>query len=100
MSQHLRWIRSYVIEREDGKLGTACIYQASSAQTIREHARRAAVQAEIFIVREDPKGAHRTDTMASRGGEAAALSGPKNLKLRTRADRRRESSDPRDGSRR
>jgi hypothetical protein len=88
MPQHVRWIRSYVIEGEDGKLGTACIYQASSAQAIREHARRAELQAEIFMVREDPNG------------EAAALSGPKNLKLQTRADRRRGSSAPRDGSRR
>ncbi len=51
-----------MIEGEDGKLGTACIYQASSAQAIREHARRAELQAErFFIVREDPKGSRRTE---------------------------------------
>jgi len=36
----IRWIRSYVLAEPDGSLGTVCIYQASSPEAIREHARR------------------------------------------------------------
>jgi hypothetical protein len=68
MPQEVRWIRSYVIEGDDGKLGTACIYQAPSIQAIREHAARADFRAdEIFpvfetvIVRGDPKCSRRED---------------------------------------
>jgi len=41
MSSDIRWIRSYVVEENDGSLGTVCIYQASSPEKIREHAERA-----------------------------------------------------------
>ncbi len=37
MSDHIRWIRSYVMEEESGNLGTVCIYQASSPDAIRRH---------------------------------------------------------------
>jgi hypothetical protein len=37
----IKWIRSYVVPEDDGRLGTACIYQASSEQAIRDHAARA-----------------------------------------------------------
>ncbi|HEX2492556.1 MAG TPA: DUF4242 domain-containing protein [Steroidobacter sp.] len=61
MPNEVRWIRSYVVTGEDGTLGTVCIYQATSPEAIREHARRADLKAdEIFpvvdtvIVRADP----------------------------------------------
>ena len=38
MSDEVRWIRSYVVEEEDGKLGTVCIYEAVSPEAIRRHA--------------------------------------------------------------
>ena len=38
MSDDIRWIRSYVMPEHVGGLGTVCIYQASSAEKIREHA--------------------------------------------------------------
>ena len=41
MSSDIRWIRSYVVHEADGGLGTVCIYQATSEEKIREHARRA-----------------------------------------------------------
>ena len=57
----IRWIRSYMIVEEDGSLGTVCIYQASSPEVIREHARRVGMPAdEIFdladlvVIRPDP----------------------------------------------
>jgi len=43
MPDRVRWIRSYVVEEEDGGLGTLCIYQgtdeASSSGTIRRAGR-------------------------------------------------------------
>jgi hypothetical protein len=61
MSQDIRWIRSYVVHEDDGRLGTFCVYQASSPEKIREHAARAGIPAsDIFevadtvIVRPDP----------------------------------------------
>jgi Protein of unknown function (DUF4242) len=67
--QDVRWVCSCVIEGDDGKLGTACIYQASSVvEALREHAERAHLQAdEIFpvfqavVVREDPKCSRKKD---------------------------------------
>lgn len=34
----IRWIRSYVVPEQDGRLGTYCIYEASSEEAIRAHA--------------------------------------------------------------
>lgn len=61
MSADVRWIRSYVVSEADGSLGTVCIYQASSAEKIREHAKRVGMPADEIIpvadtvvVRPDP----------------------------------------------
>lgn len=61
MAADIRWIRSYVVEEVDGTLGTFCIYEASSPEKIREHARRAGLPADaVFpvvdtvVVRPDP----------------------------------------------
>lgn len=61
MADQVRWIRSYVVREEDGRLGTICIYQATGEEAIREHAARAGMSAdEIYaveatvVVREDP----------------------------------------------
>ena len=57
----VRWIRSYVIEEEDGTLGTVCIYQSEDEDAIMEHANRAQLAADevlpvanTVIVRDDP----------------------------------------------
>jgi hypothetical protein len=64
MSDDIRWIRSYVLAEEAGGVGTVCIYQASSAEKIREHADRADLPvteivevADTVIVRPDPEPA-------------------------------------------
>src|SRR5262245_25887959 len=61
MSDDIRWIRSYVLAETDGSVGTVCIYQGSSPEAIREHARRADLPADevievadTVIVRPDP----------------------------------------------
>jgi hypothetical protein len=61
MPDDIRWIRSYVLAESDGRLGTACIYQATSEAAIREHATRAGLAcdeiiavADTVIVRDDP----------------------------------------------
>jgi len=62
MSDDIRWIRSYVLSEPDGRVGTVCIYQASSPEAIREHAARADLAADEIIpvadtvvVRPDPR---------------------------------------------
>ncbi len=61
MPDQVRWIRSYVLA-ENGRVGTVCIYQAVSAEAIREHAQRADIPADEIIevvdtvyVRPDPE---------------------------------------------
>ena len=57
----VRWIRSYVVTEENGDLGTVCIYEATSEETIRAHAAAADLPvdevvkvADTVIVRPDP----------------------------------------------
>jgi thiamine biosynthesis protein ThiC len=64
MSEDIRWIRSYVLEEDGGAVGTVCVYQATSAEAIREHASRADLPADEIIqvadtvvVRPDPEAA-------------------------------------------
>ena len=64
MSDEIRWIRSYVLGEESGSVGTVCIYQATSADAIREHASKADLPADeiipvvdTVIVRPDPEPA-------------------------------------------
>ena len=61
MSDRVRWIRSYVVEEADGRLGSFCIYEARDPQSIREHAARVGMPGELIfpvlktvIIREDP----------------------------------------------
>ena len=64
MSDDVRWIRSYVVEEDDGRLGTVCIYEGSSPEKIHEHAENAGMSADeitkvgdTVVVREDPVAA-------------------------------------------
>jgi hypothetical protein len=51
MSDDVRWIRTYVVQEESGKLGTVCIYQGTSAEKVREQAERTGMPAdEITLV--------------------------------------------------
>ena len=61
MSDRVRWIRSYIVNEPDGRIGTVCIYQARDPDSIREHAARVGMPAEnivtvadTVIVRADP----------------------------------------------
>src|SRR4051812_16667396 len=64
MSDDIRWIRSYVVQEESGKLGTVCIYQGTSIEKVREQAERTGMPADeivlvadTVIVRPDPVAA-------------------------------------------
>ncbi len=55
------WIRSYVLDEQDGTVGTVCIYQAASPEAIRAHAAAADLPvdeiikvADTVVVRPDP----------------------------------------------
>ncbi len=61
MSDDIRWIRSYVVNEDDGRLGSVCLYEASSPEAIRQHAENTGMSADeitpvadTVIVREDP----------------------------------------------
>lgn len=61
MADQIRWIRSYVVEEDDGTLGTICIYQAANEEAIRDHANRVGMPAseitpvaKTVVIREDP----------------------------------------------
>jgi hypothetical protein len=60
--EDIRWIRSYVIAEPGGTLGTVCIYQATSADAVREHAGRVDMPADeilevadTVVIRPDPQ---------------------------------------------
>jgi sporulation protein YlmC with PRC-barrel domain len=62
MSDKVRWIRSYVVSEDDGRLGTICIYEAANVESIREHARRVGMPgdevdaiANTVVIRPDPQ---------------------------------------------
>jgi hypothetical protein len=62
MPDRVRWIRSYVVAEQDGRLGTICIYEARDEASIRDHAARVGMPgdeietiADTVIVRADPK---------------------------------------------
>ena len=64
MAADIRWIRSYVVQEESGRLGTVCIYEGSSPEKVREHAERADLPvdevipiADTVVVRPDPEPA-------------------------------------------
>ena len=64
MSDDIRWIRSYVLEEGAGSVGTVCVYQASSPEAIRKHAKLADLPvdeiiavADTVIIRPDPQPA-------------------------------------------
>jgi Protein of unknown function (DUF4242) len=64
MSNDISWLRSYVLAEPDGRVGTVCIYQASSPEAIREHAMRAQLAvdeiipvADTVVIRAESQGA-------------------------------------------
>jgi sporulation protein YlmC with PRC-barrel domain len=64
MPDDVRWIRSYVLEEGGGSVGTVCIYEATSPEAIRKHAKRADLPldeiiavADTVVIRPDPVAA-------------------------------------------
>ena len=61
MADDVRWIRTYAVQEQSGKLGTVCIYEGTSVEKVREQAERAGMPADeitlvadTVIVRPDP----------------------------------------------
>src|SRR5690349_2537525 len=61
MADDVRWIRTYVVQEESGRLGTVCIYEGTSPEKVREQAERTGMPADeiaqvldTVIVRPDP----------------------------------------------
>ena len=58
----VRWIRSYVVNEESGRVGTVCLYEAESPEAIRAHADASGMSADeivpvgdTVVVRPDPE---------------------------------------------
>lgn len=63
MPDDIRWLRSYVLDESGGAVGTVCVYQASSPEAVRKHARRAGLPvdeivavADTVVLHPDPAG--------------------------------------------
>jgi hypothetical protein len=61
MSEDILWLRSYIVAESDGRLGSVCIYRATSEEAIRRHATTADLPcdeiipvADIVVVNPDP----------------------------------------------
>lgn len=50
LADRLRWIRSYAVTEEDGRIGSICIYEARDPDAIREHGRRIGAPSDEFQV--------------------------------------------------
>jgi hypothetical protein len=66
MSDDVRWIRTYVLD-DGGTLGSLCVYQATSADALLEHAKRVGMPADeitlvadTVVLRPDPEPATAT----------------------------------------
>lgn len=64
MTDKVKWIRTYVLAEDDGRVGTMCIYQGVDEAAIREHAQRADLPcdavlpiADTVIINDDPSAA-------------------------------------------
>jgi hypothetical protein len=53
MPDDIRWIRSYVLDEGGGRVGTVCIYQATSPEAIRKHAAEAGLPVDEIILVKD-----------------------------------------------
>jgi Protein of unknown function (DUF4242) len=49
MARELVWLHSHLVDEGDGRLGSACLYQAVGPAALREHARRAGMPADEII---------------------------------------------------
>ena len=59
--EDIRWIRSYVVDEGGGRLGSFCVYEASSEEKVREHAAAVGMPADdihavldTVVIRPDP----------------------------------------------
>lgn len=65
----VRWIRSYVLSEESGELGTFCVYEGESPETVRAHAEASGLPcdeviaiADTVVVRPDPEPASQASS--------------------------------------
>jgi hypothetical protein len=85
MTDRVRWIRSYVVEELDGRLGTICIYQANDLESIREHARRVGIPGDdalpIVNTVVDPPRPRQKLSHRLRSAGSAPASAERNLRV-------------------
>ena len=72
MPDEIRWVRAYVLDEGDGGLGTICVYRATDAEAIREHASRAELPIDEILAVSDTILVRPTPSLLS-SGPAASL---------------------------
>jgi Protein of unknown function (DUF4242) len=50
MTDDVKWIRTYVVQEDSGKLGTICLYEGTSPEKVREQAERTGMPADEVIL--------------------------------------------------
>jgi hypothetical protein len=49
MPDRVRWMRSYITDEPNSRLGTVCVYEATDPDAVREHATRAGLPCDVII---------------------------------------------------
>ena len=49
MPERVRWLRTYICEEDDGTLCSICVFEASDAEALREHSRRASLVCDAVL---------------------------------------------------
>lgn len=49
MPDDILWLRSYVVAEPAGRLGTVCVYQATSEEAVRAHAEAAGLPCDVVL---------------------------------------------------
>ena len=70
MSDDVRWIRTYVVQEESGKLGTLCIYEGTSAAKVREQAERTGMPADEITLVATPSSSTPTRSPFPKEGQS------------------------------
>ncbi len=49
MPDDIRWVRSYILDEGGGSFGSLCVFEASSPDAIRDHAKRAGLPVDEIV---------------------------------------------------
>ena len=65
MSKEVRWLRSYVLEEGNGTVGTLCVFEATSPEAVRRHARLAELPVDEIVKVDETLLVHDVQAVAA-----------------------------------